>query len=191
MRLFCAVDLEPAVASAASALADELRSRAARVAPLARITWIPPERMHLTVRFIGQTDDPLTAAILTALATPLQVAAFDLRVGGVGAFPRGGKPQVLWAAVEAGTPQLQAIEREVTRRLDTVGIPPETRPFHPHLTLARVREAAGLRTTPLFTNLENTSLGATRVETITLYESRLSPRGPTYRALQQISLQDA
>ena len=191
MRLFCAVDLERAVASAAAALVDELRSRAARVAPLARITWIPPERMHLTVRFIGETDDALTSAIRTALATPLHVAAFDLNVGGVGAFPRGGKPQVLWAAVEAGMPQLQAIEREVTRRLETVGIPPEPRPFNPHLTLARVREAAGLRTTPLFINLENTSLGATRVETITLYESRLSPHGPTYRPLQQIPLQDA
>jgi 2'-5' RNA ligase len=189
MRLFVAVDLDPGVSSAAAVLIDELRRRSATLAPHARITWIPADRMHLTVRFIGNADDGLAAAIETALAAPLAAAPFDLTLGGVGAFPRSGKPQVLWAAVQAGMAQLQVVEREVTLRLGALGIPEETRPYNPHLTLARIREAAELRTVALFAGLDNTPLGTTHVETITLYESRLSPRGPTYRPLQRIPLQ--
>ena len=190
MRLFVAVDFAPSVLAAASALIEALRARALTLAPRARVTWIPAERLHLTVRFIGNADDALSAAIGVALASPLTVPAFDLTVRGLGAFPAGGKPQVLWAAVEAGMSQLQAVEREVTERLDRLDIPPERRPYNPHLTLARVREAAGLRTKPLFAGLEATSLGTTRIETITLYESRLSPHGPTYCGLQRIALQE-
>lgn len=188
MRLFVAVDLDPGVSSAAAMLIDELRRRSATLAPHARITWIPSDRMHLTVRFIGNVDDRLAAAIETGLVAPLVPGPFDLTLGRVGAFPRSGKPQVLWAAVQSGMASLQMVEREVTQRLATQGIPPETRPYNPHLTLARVRDAAALRTRPLFAGLENASLGTTHVEAITLYESRLSPRGPTYRAIQRIPL---
>ena len=190
MRLFVAVDLAPAVVSTASVLVEDMRARVVALATRARITWIPPERLHLTVRFIGNADETLSVAIGAALAPPLTAAPFDLTFRGVGAFPGSGKPQVLWAAVEAGMAQLQAVEREVTVRLSTVGILPEPRPYNPHLTLARVRDAAGLRTKSLFANLENTSLGTTRVEAITLYESRLSAQGPAYRALQRIALQE-
>ena len=62
------------------------------------------------------------------------------------------------------------------------------RPYSPHLTLARVREAAGLRSASLLDGLEDRSLGTTRIDAITLFQSRLSPKGPTYVPLLRTSL---
>ena len=185
MRLFVGVEIGEQMAAAAGALVAELQRRAQRLAPRARITWISQQRFHLTVRFIGNADEDHGRTIAAALAPPLEVSSFELAVAGVGAFPRSGKPQVLWSGVVAGDEGLQQIEREVSDRLERVGVAPEGRPYRPHLTLARVRDSAGLRSQPLFAGLEGRSLGTTRVEAITLFESRLSPKGPTYVALQR------
>jgi len=188
MRLFVGVEIDATVAEAAGALVDELRRRAQRLAPRARVTWIPEDRFHLTVRFIGNADEAAAAAILGALAVPLAVSSFNLVLAGVGAFPPTGKPQVLWSGVVAGQETLQQVERDVSARLEAAGVPREERPYRPHLTLARVRDAAGLKSPPLFTGLEQRALGTTRVEAITLFESRLSPKGPTYVPLQRTML---
>ena len=190
MRLFVGVEIAPAVAAAAAALVDELRRRAERLDPRARITWIPRERMHLTVRFIGTVDDALAAEVQAALLPPIPEPCFDLSLGGVGAFPQSGRPQVLWAGIGAGLERLQSIERDVTRRLAGVGVPAEARGYNPHLTLARVRERARVRSQALFAGLESTALGTTCVQAITLYESRLSPKGPTYVPLQRTMLRE-
>ena len=181
MRLFVAVEIAPQVTAAAGDLAADLRARAARLAPHARLTWIPPDRMHLTVRFIGEADAARADAIRNALMPPLPVCAFDLTVHGAGAFPKSGAPRVLWAGLTAGRESLLAVEQVVTERLREAGVPPEARPFSPHLTLARVRDAAGLRSGALLEGLADVPVGTTRVEAITLFESRLSPKGPTYR----------
>lgn len=187
MRLFVAVEIGP-VAERAAALAGELRQCAARLAPLARITWIPADRLHLTIRFIGSVDAERAGAIQAAMSPPLDTASFELGFAGVGAFPSSGRPQVLWAGVSAGEPGLRRLEEEVTARLVPLGIPAERRPFRPHLTLARVREASGLRGAALFAGIEQASLGTTHCEAITLYESRLSPAGPTYVPLRRTPL---
>jgi 2'-5' RNA ligase len=187
MRLFVGVEIG-GLAAAASALVDELRRRAERLAPRARITWISQDRFHLTVRFIGNVPDDAAAAIAAALAPVLSVAGFDLALAGVGSFPRTGKPQVLWSGVVAGHESLAKIERDVSDRLQVVGVPPEARAYRPHLTLGRVRDAAGLKSQPLFSGLEGRLLGTTRVEAITLFESRLSPKGPAYVPVQRTPL---
>ena len=187
MRLFVAVDAGVAAARAGPLL-DDLRQRAARLSPRARITWVAPSRLHLTVRFIGHADAARAAEIQAVMATPLETRAFELGFAGLGAFPPSGKPHVLWAGIAAGEADLQRIEREVSARLATVGIPPEDRAYRPHLTLARIREAAGLRAATLFAGLEQASLGAARCEAITLYESRLSSNGPTYLPLVRTPL---
>jgi 2'-5' RNA ligase len=67
-------------------------------------------------------------------------------------------------------------------------VAPEDRPYNPHLTLARVREAVGLRAAPLLDGVSEVVLGVTQVDAITLFESRLSPQGPTYVALHRTAL---
>jgi 2'-5' RNA ligase len=180
MRLFIAVEIGEHVAAEAGRLVEMLRRRAQTLAPRARVTWVTPGRMHLTVRFIGEVDAARADAIGQALAAPLTVDAFDLIIGGIGAFPERGTPRVIWAGLGRGRDALLALEREVTARLRPLGIAPENRPYNPHLTLARVREPEGLRTAPLVEGLADRTLGTARIAAITLFESRLSPKGPAY-----------
>ena len=187
MRLFVGVPLDEALARDLGQVAAELRQRVDRHAPRAKLTWVAPERLHFTVRFIGEADERLAAGIRAALAPPLGIAPFDLEVADPGAFPERGKPRVLWVGVGAGHDAMVQVEREVTARLTPCGIPPEDRPYSPHLTLARVREPAGLRARDVIEGLTG-SIGTQRVAAITLFQSRLSPQGPTYVALQQTPL---
>ena len=142
----------------------------------------------MTVRFIGHVDDDKVAAIRAALAPPLDVDPFDLTIATVGAFPPRGAPRVVWAGIAGGRESLVSIERAVSARLTGAGILPEARPFNPHLTLARVRDAAGLRSAALIGDVRDVTIGTTRVDAITLFESRLSPKGPTYVALQRTAV---
>jgi 2'-5' RNA ligase len=80
------------------------------------------------------------------------------------------------------------LEHEVSGRLAGVGLEAESRPYSPHLTLARVRDAAGLRAERLLDGLTDVSLGRVAVTTVTLFESRLSPKGPTYVPLLETPL---
>lgn len=188
MRLFVAVEIAPAVAAAAAELIDQLRARAGRLAPRSRITWVTADRLHITVRFIGHVDLERTDVIRQALAPPFESDPFELTVAGVGTFPRTGPPRVVWAGLTEGRQPLTAIEEHVGQRLSGVGIAAEERSYNPHLTLARVRAAGGLRSAALLETVTDTMLGATPVEAITLFESRLSPKGPTYVALQRTGL---
>jgi len=93
---------------------------------------------------------------------------------------------VLWVGVVAGREELLLAEREISSRLATLGIPEEERAYSPHLTLARVREPAGLRSARLLEGLTDNRLGTVRIDAITLFHSKLSSKGPTYTPLLRI-----
>lgn len=168
------------MAQAAGCLMDALRQRAAQLAPMARITWVAPARLHITVRFIGEADDARATAICAALSPPLHVQPFDVCVAGTGTFPTRGRPRVLWAGFTAGREGLAALEREVASRLDPLLGPNDTTRYDPHLTLARVKDGAGLSAQRLLSGFAEPVLGTVRVEAITLFESQLASSGPTY-----------
>ena len=180
MRLFVGVEMSPSVAAAVVEIVEALRNRAMRLAPQSRIAWVAPERLHVTVRFIGHVDDERVDGIVDTLRPAIGIDPFDLTVAGAGAFPPKGPPRVLWAGLGSGRDRLIAIERIVSDRLVAAGVDRENRPFNPHLTLARVREAAGLRSGALLEGLDEAAFGLTPVDAITLFQSRLSPQGPAY-----------
>jgi RNA 2',3'-cyclic 3'-phosphodiesterase len=185
VRLFVAIELGEAVIHAAVELILELRRRAVGLAPTARVTWLTPDRLHVTLAFIGDADAARTSAIAGCLRAPFAGPSFDMSIAGLAAFPGRGTPRVLWAGVEEGRDRLLRLETELHVRCPPALIPSDERPYHPHLTLARVREADGLRAASLLEGLERIALGTSRVEAITLFESRLSPKGPTYVPLQR------
>jgi len=123
-----------------------------------------------------------------ALGAPLAVGPFRLTLCGVGTFPKSGTPRVVWLGVTEGGEQLLCVEREITARLTPLGIPEEDRAYRPHLTLARVRDPAGLKSTRLVDGLTDRRIGTTHIDTITLFQSKLSPKGPTYTPLLRTPL---
>jgi 2'-5' RNA ligase len=187
MRLFVAIEMNRSVEEAAREVISDLRDRAARLAPRARITWSAPERMHVTVRFIGDADEARAQAIRSALGPTIDTPVFDVIVEGVGAYPPKGPPRVFWAGLADGRDGLLEVERAVSERLQTL-VPAEDRPYSPHLTLARVKEPAGLSRAALFDGLATRPFGRVHVDAITLFESRLSPQGATHVPLQRTAL---
>jgi 2'-5' RNA ligase len=182
------VEIDPAVTETLADFSAALRRAAQNLAPAARIGWVSPEQLHVTSRFIGEVNDEKAAAVAGALLQELAVPPFDLLVQGAGAFPERGAPRVLWAGIAAGGEGLSAVETEVSARLAACGIAREERPYRPHVTLARVREAAGLRSAALFERLADRRFGTSRVEAITLFQSRTSPKGAVYTPLHRTPL---
>src|SRR5919108_1338956 len=166
MRLFVAIELGEQVVREAAKLVDELRKRADRRSKAARLGWVTPDRMHLTLRFLGEVNDERAGDVLGSLRDSMPMAPFEIVWQGLGAFPPKGPPRVFWVGAGRGRDKVLELEELVSARLDPLGFERESRPYAPHLTLARVREAGGLRPAPLFDGIAERSLGTTNVDAI-------------------------
>ena len=179
-RLFVAVDIDDHTRAQVAAIA----AGAARAAP-ARMTWVRPDRLHLTLEFFGETDPAAERQILSALVEPFPLAPFDLAFDAFGFFPPRGSPRVLWLGIATGLAELRRLHDMIERRLTPRAAPRDV--FHPHLTLARFRDRTA-RPHPAKLAKIRASAGPCRIDRVTLYESHLSPEGPTYSALAQAAL---
>ncbi len=118
-------------------LPEMVRVRLALIGgPLPGAKWIPPEDMHLTLRFVGDIDNR-QADDLVGFLDDIRLTAFELAIRDLGAFG-GNEPRIIWAGADAG-PALEQLQRAVERAARLAGLPPETRSFKPHVTLARLR----------------------------------------------------
>jgi RNA 2',3'-cyclic 3'-phosphodiesterase len=183
MRLFVAVDLDDATRARIGRVIDTLRAGTEQAGSKARISWIVRERLHLTLQFIGEVREPMVDAIVTRLRPAFDLAAFELRFDGVGTFPPAGRPRVVWLGVDRGAEQLAALHAETARRLADVPFRREARAFAPHLTLARFKEHGTRADSDRVMRAQLESAGGCTIDHVTLYQSRLSPRGPTYTPL--------
>lgn len=179
LRLFVALELPEEWTQALARMQADLRARG-----LARLRWVRPEGIHLTLKFLGEVPAPRLAGIDAALRGAVARAPdFALRLGAPGTFGRGS-PRVLWVGIEGDLDRLAALQRRVEAVLAPLGFPPEGRPFAPHLTLARVPEAAppDLRraVAPAVEWLRVPPAPDFRVSRVSLMESRLGPGGAVY-----------
>ena len=110
---------------------------AALAVPLGGMRWIPAENIHLTLRFIGDTEPERQAALEAALAR-VRVEPFILPVEGVGVFPSRGPAKVLWAGAGHGHPRLFQLRQQVDEALLSVDPTLDVHTFHPHFTLGRL-----------------------------------------------------
>ena len=106
-----------------------------------------------------------------------------MRLGSIGTFPRGGRPQVIWLGIDRGADALAALHEAVQRRLADVPFRRESRAFSPHLTLARFKHGGTRADVERIARLPLEPVGGCTIDHVTLYESRLSPRGPAYTPL--------
>jgi 2'-5' RNA ligase len=179
MRLFVAVEIDDHVRRVAAATAETLR---VEIGPAVKARWVPPDNLHLTVRFIGHVDDSRAPAVIEALIPTLELPPFDIEFGGCGVFPPSGPPRVLWIGLTQGLPSLASMHDAFNDRLRRLGYEPEDRPFSAHLTLARIKEApkgAGRIVRDALTQVA-LPLTQSRVTRATVFRSHLSPRGPRY-----------
>jgi 2'-5' RNA ligase len=186
MRLFIAFDLDD---EARAGIAAEQKRLAAvlRQSSQSSIRWVGPDQMHLTLVFLGEVDEKRADAVVAEVQRDLAHPSFDLVFAGVGVFPPRGAPNVLWIGVTAGAEPANAIQSELARRVASQGVRLETRPFHAHLTLGRWRDSRSADRDRVL-NAGSGSAVRLYVDHATLYQSRLSPSGPSYTALARANL---
>jgi 2'-5' RNA ligase len=182
VRLFVAVELAEDTVRAAADTAAVLRRE---IDSKLRADWVPPQNMHLTVRFIGHVDDERVPPLVQALTPRLEVPPFSIRFGACGVFPPSGPPRVIWIGITEGLRSLAAMHAEFDRRLQPFGFEPERRPFSAHLTLARIKDAPKGSGALVREQLRRVAPAAPASQTTraTIFQSRLSPKGARYEAL--------
>lgn len=185
MRLFIGVELSETVKARAAGIAERLRQTIGR---RATARWIAAENLHITLWFLGEVPDDRVAAIMSAVNSPFAVPAFDLGLRGAGAFPPHGAPRVFWIGVAAGQASLQALHDELALRLQPLGFQPEGRAYSAHLTLARVKDCRSREVRNLLRDID-ADAGRCQVAAVTVFRSRLSPKGASYEPLLRVPLE--
>jgi 2'-5' RNA ligase len=187
MRLFVAVEIDGDVRRLAGEIQAELEGR---LAPVLTTRWVPPDNMHLTVRFIGHVDDARAPAVIEMLTRPLDVAPFEIELGACGMFPPTGSPRVLWIGLAQGLTSLALLHHTFNQRLRPLGIDPEARPFRAHLTLGRIKEAPGGCSRAVRDALRSIAVPPLRFDVgrATVFQSHLSPKGSRYEPMGFSSL---
>jgi 2'-5' RNA ligase len=136
MRLFTAIDISGEVR-------DNLRALLHRLRPAAGLKWSPVENLHVTTKFIGEWPRERLEEMKQTLARIPTPGAIEIAIRGLGWFPNSKSPRVFWAGVHAAAP-LSALVAATDLATAKAGVPSETRPYSPHLTLARIRDRVPL-----------------------------------------------
>ncbi len=146
--------------------------------------WQQDAQLHLTLRFIGEVDRHQAEDIAAALGS-VRHSKFEIALLGIGSFGKRGKG-ALWAGV---TPQdeLKALHKKVDQACMRVGVPPDSRTYHPHITVARLGRAAG-PVEPFIARWAGLSSASFVVNGLCLYESRLGSEGASYDIIERYPL---
>ncbi|MEJ8574795.1 RNA 2',3'-cyclic phosphodiesterase [Microbaculum marinum] len=175
-RLFTGLELPSGAVAALTGLRGGL--------PGAR--WIDPENYHLTLRFVGDVDNR-TAHSVAEILDRIQRPAFSITLDGIGAFG-GRKPHSVFAAVQS-SPQLSALQAEQERLMQMLGLPPDSRKFAPHVTVARLR---GVQPASVASYIEARGgfyWGPIAIERFVLFSSRSGQGGGPYVVEETYPLQ--
>ena len=170
-RLFTALDLPDSVK-------DQLASLGYGI-PNAR--WSKRDQFHLTLKFIGDVEEPISEDIAQALSS-IRFFPFEIRLSGLGCFPPKQDPKILWAGVQSDE-KLEILQRKIERKLMETGIEPERRKFSPHVTLAKLEKTSLSRVVPYLSHHGVFKTESISIDHFSLYQSHLSSNGSVYERL--------
>jgi RNA 2',3'-cyclic 3'-phosphodiesterase len=185
-RLFVGARVSVQTANALAAAAETLQRRAndARI----EIKWVAPINYHATLKFLGFTREDAIGAVRDALDEALVgVAPVKFRTARLGGFPSLEKSSVLWAGIDGNV--LDDVAARIERAMVAIGFAAETRPFHAHVTLGRLRETRPIR--ELVLPLSEQMFSDTRIDGVTLFESETKSSGSVYRDVSKIGFKTA
>lgn len=180
-RAFIAVDIEPG--ERLLALLRELaQSRA-------DLKIVRPHQLHVTLKFLGDTDEALVDEILSSIrSSAADIQPFTIRLLGMGAFPSLSNIRVVWIGIEDGR-ILGRIAGHLDNSLKGLGFERDKKGFVPHLTIARTRSARNIANVQeIIRSNATTDFGEYPVQRIILKKSVLGPQGPTYSVVREHAL---
>jgi 2'-5' RNA ligase len=193
LRTFIAFPLNEHLISELDRIQRELKRRL----PDRAVRWVRPSSVHLTLFFIGDVLPDRVDPIKGALGVIAKHAApFTFFAEEVGVFPNPRRPRVLWVGVKQPERKpLTVLHGAVNEAMENLGFKPETRPYHPHLTLGRVRRRANGRDVQaigeVMSKVRIGRLAEVSVEEVILFQSILKPTGAEYQRLATLPLSDS
>ncbi len=184
LRCFIAVGLPGPLKKAVGEVITKLRESGAD------IKWVSSENLHLTLKFLGSTDEELIEEIRGALSKKLShYPPFYIKIGGVGYFQGGKNPRVIWIGIEEKG-FLADIYRDVEEVMLKFGYPREVRPFSAHLTIGRVRSPRRIaEVIKRLDEFRDIAFDEFEVKAVALMRSELKQGGAEYSGLAEISLE--
>ena len=190
VRSFIAIELPDEVKSGLTQLQTQLKA-----GKHSAVKWVDPRSSHLTLKFLGNIAADKIDKITKALEAAAQgLPPFHLKVNGLGVFPNLSRVQVAWIGINGEVSQLSQLQQRLESNLSPLGFAPESRPFTPHLTLARLRERASLEERQSFGRLiASTKFEAVysfSVDAINLMRSQLTKEGAIYSQISSIKLKN-
>ncbi len=188
IRSFIAIELPGTVRSGLSRLQGELKTGGH-----SPVKWVNPENIHLTLKFLGSLPVDKIEAITGAMDDAARgIPPFRLEVRGLGVFPDLRRVRVVWVGVSGELAKLGQLQKRIDSHLTPFGFAAESRPFTPHLTLARVREQASpdelLSFGRLIAGTDFTAAYAFNVDAINLMKSQLTRTGAIYSRINSVRL---
>jgi 2'-5' RNA ligase len=181
VRAFLAIPLPPPVIEQLLHWCRQLRGC------FPEVRWVRPENLHLTLRFFGDVpEESLEKIGQIMLSIGRLHAPFSVQLNGLGAFPAPHRARVFWLGIRDGG-ELAALYQAIEQRLPDLGIPRETRPFTPHLTLGRHR-GRGLLAGSVLERYCDQACGLLPVTRMALFESRLQPSGAVHLLRRSVTL---
>jgi 2'-5' RNA ligase len=188
IRSFIAIELPEEVKSGLHRLQAELK-----LPQHTFVKWVAPEGIHVTLKFLGNISQEKVAEVTKVMEQASQGSIpFQLEISEVGAFPNLRQPRVLWLGIRGEIDKLVAWQQRIDSGLVPLGFAKETRPFTPHLTLARLREGVSpedrrdfgelVMKTPVEVNFK------VNVNSLNLMKSQLLPGGAVYSRLAEVKL---
>lgn len=169
-RLFLALELPGALTRTLAALDPHLTG----------LRWLPASGLHLTLAFLGDVEAEKREELVQALSG-IETEPFELSLRGLGRFGHRGRPPVIVIAeIDSPPPELFSLWSTTQKAIGEVGLPTESRPFHPHVTLGRGKQCPEALLKDFLSRNTHKNLGTFRVDGLSLFSSELTPQGARY-----------
>jgi len=180
IRTFIAVELSVEAKEELCRVESELKKADAD------IKWVDIATMHLTVKFIGPTQEEGVPKISRELEL-ISSGREDIRLGlgGIGVFPKWDFPKVVWVGIDAGAAQLASLAKDADLAMSGLGFPEETRQFSPHITLGRVRGPRNKDKLKSIAESVKVAHVVSNISKIVLFRSDLTPKGAIHTVLSE------
>jgi 2'-5' RNA ligase len=182
MRLFLAVEIPPAVQEDAGKIIQEFKEKWEELP----VKFVSPDKLHITLKFFGDQDTEKEKEIIETLEK-IDFPSFEMRIQGAGMFTdRYKNPRVLYFQVQS--PSLRELADLISEEMHKIGFTPEKRPFHGHITAARVKKRISQGKGQRFVEKAGDFEATVPVRRFVLMESELTPEGPVYKVRKEFLL---
>jgi RNA 2',3'-cyclic 3'-phosphodiesterase len=181
LRCFIAIEIPETIKKSIAAIIDNLKKSDSEV------KWVSEENIHITLQFLGETEESLIPDIKGALYKILApYSPFYIKIADVGCFPSGRRPRVIWVGIKESQ-SLINLYKDVSNEMVKFGYQKEERGFNPHVTIGRVKSIRNMR--ELLSRLDElkvTDFPDFEAQNIKLMKSELKPSGAKYYSLAEI-----